>query len=102
MFMAPFEGSTIDFENDKGDLIDLEDEPELVEPPEIPKQERLNLEATSAKHLRDHLPKNPYCHSCVVGKMIRKAHGKKRAIGVRPSLSGSQVTADHLILEPST
>jgi hypothetical protein len=86
-------------EVDNADLIDLEDEPELVEPPEPSKQEKLKLEATSVKHLRDHLPKNPYCHSCTVGKMIRRQHGRKREVGTKPTVFGEQVTADHLIAE---
>ena len=97
--VAPHRGAAVDVEDDQADLIDLEDEPELVMPAEVSKQEQLKLEATSVKHLRDHLPKNPYCHSCVVGKMIRRAHGKKREIGARPEVFGVQITADHLIAE---
>ena len=57
---TPLGGVEVEVVDDQGDLIDLEDEPELVEPPEISKHEKLKIEATSAKHLRDQLPKNPY------------------------------------------
>jgi hypothetical protein len=85
--------------DDQGDLIDLTDEPDLVEPPSLSKREQLKIEATSASHLRDHLPKNPYCPSCQVGKMIRRSHGKKRDIAARPTKFGEQITADHLVAE---
>ena len=83
----------------QGDLIDLEDEPELIEPPELSKQERLKKDATSVQHLRDHIPKNPYCESCQLGKMIRRSHGKKREIAALPTTFGTQISADHLIAE---
>ncbi len=83
----------------EGDLLDLEDEPELVIPESSSKREQLKLDATSVQHLRDHLPKNPYCESCQVGKMIRKSHGKRRDIGWKPTMFGEQITADHLIAE---
>ncbi len=93
------DGVPIEIHDDQSDLIDLTDEPELVEPESLSKREKLKIEATSAKHLRDHLPKNPYCQSCQVGKMIRRSHGKKRDIAARPTNFGDQITCDHLVAE---
>ena len=53
----------IDWDDPQGDLIDLDDEPELIEPPDLSKREQLKIDATSAEHLRDHLPNNPYCEA---------------------------------------
>ena len=41
------------------------------------KEARLRTEARSIQHLLTHLPKNPYCPSCQVGKMV-KQHSRKR------------------------
>ena len=63
----------------------------------LTKSERLQLEALSSKHQFTHLPANPYCKHCVIGKQRRAQH---RRISTGDEFSGDygdQVYADHII-----
>ena len=86
-----------------------DDDPELVpdsdldldhgpEGENMPRDERLKLEAKSQKHLFCHRPKNPFCPTCQKAKMMapyaRKTGGSST---VRSEAYGDHVTMDHII-----
>ena len=86
-----------------------DDDPELVpdsdldldhgpEGEDLPRDERLRLEARSQKHLFCHRPKNPFCPTCQKAKMMapyaRKTGGSST---VRSEAYGDHVTMDHII-----
>ena len=64
----------------------------------MPRDERLKLEAKSQKHLFCHRPKNPFCPTCQKAKMMapyaRKTGGSST---VRSEAYGDHVTMDHII-----
>ena len=55
--------------------------------------------AKSWAHALTHLPKNPYCYSCIIAKMVKPHHRRRNAIPEHklPKAFGDQITSDHLI-----
>ncbi|MEC8429315.1 MAG: hypothetical protein VXZ35_12845, partial [Pseudomonadota bacterium] len=58
---------------------------------------RLKAEAKSWKHQLTHLPKNPYCWSCVLGKLTKKRARKKGDLEDGAVEFGEKVTCDDII-----
>ena len=58
-------------------------------------QEKLRAEATSAAHKLTHLPKNPYCSSCQLGKM-KERYSRRGAFRRQLTKWGELVTFDHI------
>ena len=56
----------------------------------------LRQEALSSAHMLTHLPKNPYCASCIRAKMNAR-QARRRHTQSRTKSFGDIVTADHLI-----
>ena len=81
---------------------DLED-PEVHASPEGEERDlrgeaQLREEATSAKHLFTHRPKNPFCPVCQKAKMLAPHAGKKGGSGtITAKKFGDHVTIDHII-----
>ena len=58
---------------------------------------RLKAEAKSWKHQLTHLPKNPYCWACVLGKLTKKRARKKGDLEDGAVEFGEKVTTDDII-----
>ena len=83
------------------DAVEAVEEAVIAVEPSIPKpskEQRLRAEAVSLDHLLTHTPKNPYCISCMRGKM-QQAHTSDRSKQLNrdpePTAFGENVTADH-------
>ncbi|CAE7560940.1 RE1 [Symbiodinium natans] len=77
--------------------------PPHAQPEEPSREEALRTEATSAKHLRTHFPKNPFCKICHVAKttsmrIARKPDGKADDLIDVPTASFQQLATDDVIL----
>ena len=87
-------------------MIAMEDDdhsdPEDDDPVEMSKAELLKEEAVSRHHLLTHIPRNPYCPSCIWAKTLRKQQRKKRNKAPQklkpysePKAFGGLCTMDH-------
>ena len=62
----------------------------------------MKAEACSARHLRLHQPKKPYCPTCVRAKMMRRYAKRRKTLPQRiPEKFGDLVNADHLLAQPA-
>ncbi len=84
----------------QGDLLDLEDEVEMEIPRELSRREKLKEEATSEQHLRDHLPKNPFCNSCQVSNSIESLDAVVSRMGSDDESSGIPFALHAKDIEP--
>ena len=83
-----------------------EEEPPDEDHPRDPEMERrrergkaaLKAEAKSKRHMRTHIPKNPYCEVCNKAKMHKPpAYAKGGSSMVEAKKFGDHVTGDYLI-----
>ena len=70
------------------------------EEPEVPvvrqsKSDKLKEVAASLEHKLSHLPKNPFCQSCIMGKMKDK-YSHRRTFARELESWGEVVTCDHV------
>ncbi len=82
-----------------GDADSEPDIPPVPLPPNPPAresaQDRLRKEANSLEHKLSHLPKNPYCQSCTMGKM-KEMYSKRGAFKRELTQWGEVITCDHV------
>jgi hypothetical protein len=57
--------------------------------------QRLKEEAQSYEHQLSHLPKNPYCESCIMGKM-KENYSRRRTFKRELTKWGETITCDHV------
>ena len=66
----------------------------------VGRRSKLKAEACSARHLRLHQPKNPYCPTCVRANMMRRYAKRRKTLPQRiPEKFGDLVNADHLLAQ---
>ena len=108
---AKFEDNVVmsltSFEKSREDPADIPDsdleDPEAHAPPEgeerdLRREAKLREEATTAKHLFTHHPKNPFCPVCQKAQMLAPHARKKGGSGTITSKKfGDHVTMDHII-----
>ena len=65
-------------------------------------EEQLRQEAVSPHHLFTHRPKNPYCETCKIAKMMKPyATRKGGSRHVKSDKFGDHIVADHVIMKKS-
>ena len=76
---------------------EVKDAAEAIDPSKV--RRNLKEEAISLQHLMTHMPKNPWCSTCMRGKMQRKMHRRKTKVVSKEKFTkwGQCLTADHII-----
>ncbi len=75
------------------------DESDVEGEPRVANEQKLRLEATSLQHLLTHMPKNPFCRTCVLTKAQRRPARRKGGLSRNTPLNSAKcalwITGSH-------